>query len=138
MMANASMVAGLAFTNVSLGIVHSMAQTIGGFFPVAHGRLCAILMPYVIDWNSADARAKAVYDALAAKVDATDFATVVRDLNRRVGIPTLAEAIPDKDAYFANLQQMAEISLADGCTKTNPIIPTVPQFAELLEKAYLG
>lgn len=138
MMANASMVAGLAFTNVSLGIVHSMAQTIGGFFPVAHGRLCAILMPYVIDWNSADARAKVVYDALAAKVDATDFATVVRDLNRRVGIPTLAEAIPDKDAYFANLQQMAEISLADGCTKTNPIIPTVPQFAELLEKAYLG
>lgn len=138
MMANASMVAGLAFTNVSLGIVHSMAQTIGGFFPVAHGRLCAILMPYVIDWNSQDARAKAVYDALAEKADATDFAAVVRELNAKLGIPTLAEAVGDKDTYFANLDEMAAMSLADGCTKTNPIIPTVPQFAELLEKAYLG
>lgn len=137
-MANASMVAGLSFTNVSLGIVHSIAQTIGGFFPVAHGRLCAIIMPYVIDWNSADPRAKAVYDRLAAKVDATDLASVVRDLNARVGIGSLAEAIPDKDAFMANLQEMAEMSLADGCTKTNPIIPTVPQFAELIEKIYLG
>lgn len=138
MMANASMVAGLSFTNVSLGIVHSMAQTIGGFFPVAHGRLCAILMPYVIDWNSQDARAKSVYDGLAAKVDSTDFAGVVRDLNARVGISTLAEAIPDRDVYYAHLDEMAEMSLKDGCTKTNPIIPTVPQFAELLTQAYEG
>lgn len=137
-MSNASMLAGLSFTNVSLGIVHSIAQTIGGYFPVAHGRLCAIVMPYVIDWNSADPHAKAVYDRLAAKVDAVDFASVVRDLNARVGIGTLAEAIPDREAFFANLQEMAEMSLADGCTKTNPIIPTVPQFAELIEKIYLG
>ena len=138
MMANASMVAGLSFTNVSLGIVHSMAQTIGSFFPVAHGKLCAILMPYVIDWNSADPTAKAVYDRLAAKVDALDFAEVVRDLNGRLGIGTLAEAIGDREAYFANLDEMAEMSLKDGCTKTNPIIPTVPQFAELLTRAYEG
>lgn len=136
MMATASMVAGLAFTNVSLGIVHSMAQTIGGFFPVAHGRLCAILMPFVIDWNSQDARAKSVYDSLAAKVDARDYADVVRKLNTELGISTLAEAIPDEQDYFAHLDEMAQISLEDGCTKTNPIIPTVAQFAELLTKAY--
>ena len=95
-------------------------------------------MPYVIDWNSADPTAKAVYDRLAAKVDALDFAEVVRDLNGRLGIGTLAEAIGDREAYFANLDEMAEMSLKDGCTKTNPIIPTVPQFAELLTRAYEG
>ncbi|MGI6756086.1 MAG: iron-containing alcohol dehydrogenase [Atopobiaceae bacterium] len=136
MMANASMVAGLSFTNVSLGIVHSMAQTIGGFFPVAHGRLCAILMPLVIDWNSQDERARGVYARLATKAGADDLAQLVRDLNKQVGIPSLAEVIPDEAAYFANLDEMARLSLADGCTKTNPIIPTVEQFAELLTQAY--
>ena len=53
------------------------------------------------------------------------------------GIPNV-QPYPDKDAFMANLQEMAEMSLADGCTKTNPIIPTVPQFAELIEKIYLG
>ena len=46
-MVQASMVAGMAFTNVSLGIVHSMAHTIGGFFHVAHGLADAILLPYI-------------------------------------------------------------------------------------------
>lgn len=139
MMSNASMTAGLAFTNVSLGIVHSMAQTIGGFFPIAHGRICAILMPYVIDWNSQDAHAKDVYDALARDMGGSDLADIVRDLNAKLGIPAcVKDALPDEDAFMANLDEMAAVSLADGCTKTNPIIPTVPQFAELLKKSYLG
>ncbi|MDO5690619.1 MAG: iron-containing alcohol dehydrogenase, partial [Tissierellia bacterium] len=48
---NAAMVAGIAFTNVSLGIVHSMAHTIGGHFHVAHGLADAVILPYVIRFN---------------------------------------------------------------------------------------
>ena len=138
-MANASMVAGLAFTNVSLGIVHSIAQTIGGFFPISHGLIDAILLPYVIDYNSADPTAKAVYDSVAKDMGGTNMADIVRELNKKLGIPArVKDAIPDEAAFMANLDEMAKVSLADGCTKTNPIIPTVPQFAELIKKAYLG
>lgn len=139
MMANASMVAGLAFTNVSLGIDHSMAQTIAGYFPIAHGRICAILLPYTIEWNSQDSHAKQVYGELAAQVGATDLAQLVRDMNTLLGIPNrLADVFSDEESFMGVLDQMASDSLADGCTKTNPIIPTVPQFAELIRKAYQG
>ena len=139
MMANASMTAGLAFTNVSLGIDHSMAQTIAGFFPMAHGRICAILLPYTIEWNSQDLRAKQIYTDFGALIGTDNLAQYVRELNIAVGIPhCIREIVPDKDAFMAVLDDMARLSLADGCTKTNPIIPTVPQFAELIEKAYLG
>lgn len=140
MMCDASMTAGLAFTNVSLGIDHSMAQTIGGFFPIAHGRICAILLPYTIDWNSRSDYAKERYAKLAAEMGASyGLAQLVRDLNTRLGIPdTVKGAGIDEGAYMANLQEMAETSLHDGCTKTNPVIPTVSEFAELLKKAYYG
>lgn len=140
MMCDASMTAGLAFTNVSLGIDHSMAQTIGGFFPIAHGRICAILLPYTIDWNSRSDYAKERYSKLAAEVGASDgLAQLVRNLNTRLGIPnTVKGAGIDEGAYMANLQEMTETSLHDGCTKTNPAIPTVPEFADLLKKAYYG
>ena len=57
-MINASMIAGMAFTNVSLGIVHSMAHTVGSLFHVAHGLADAIILPYIIQFNSGDDRAK--------------------------------------------------------------------------------
>ena len=119
--------------------LHSIAQTIGGFFPISHGLIDAILLPYVIDYNSADPTAKAVYDSVAKDMGGTNMADIVRELNKKLGIPArVKDAIPDEAAFMANLDEMAKVSLADGCTKTNPIIPTVPQFAELIKKAYLG
>lgn len=139
MMGDASMTAGLAFTNVSLGIDHSMAQTIGGYFPIAHGRICAILLPYTIEWNSRDKWARGRYEGLAAKMGVDDLAQAVRDLNASLGIPsTVQDAGIDETTYRGSLRQMAEDSLRDGCTKTNPVIPTVHEFAEILERAYYG
>jgi len=136
-MINASMTAGLAFTNVSLGIVHSMAHTLGGFFHVSHGLGDAIILPYIIDFNSTDPKAKAVYDSLAANFGSTDLADTVRKLNKAIGIPAnLKDVVKDEAAYISKMNEMAACALADGCTKTNPIIPTTLQFVELFKKVY--
>lgn len=138
-MLNASMVAGLAFTNVSLGIVHSMAHTVGSLFHVSHGLADAIILPYIIRFNSGDARADGIYKKMAAAFGSQDMAQVVYQLNQKLHIPaTLKEVIPDQAAYDAHLEQMAQMALADGCTKTNPIIPTIPQLVELFKLVYQG
>ncbi|MCY1714782.1 iron-containing alcohol dehydrogenase [Caproiciproducens galactitolivorans] len=138
-MLNASMTAGLAFTNVSLGIVHSMAHTLGGFFHVSHGLGDAVVLPYIIDFNSGNPEAKAVYDRLAKDLGGKDLAEIVRNLNKKIGIPScVKEVVKDEAAYTSKLEEMAESAKADGCTKTNPIIPTIPQFVELFKKVYQG
>jgi len=48
------------------------------------------------------------------------------------------EAIKDEAAYASKIEEMAASAKADGCTKTNPIIPTIPQFVELFKKVYQG
>lgn len=139
MMLNASTIAGMAFTNVSLGIVHSMAHTIGSVFHVAHGLADAILLPYIIEFNSGAAYAAEKYADMAAKLGQKDMVTCIRTLNKKVGIPeTLSACIADEAAFMAKLDEMAECAMADGCTKTNPIIPTLEQLKELFVKAYHG
>ncbi len=139
MMIQASMVAGMAFTNVSLGIVHSMAHTIGGVFHVSHGLADAILLPYVIRYNSADERAKNVYGAFAEKAGVSELADAIEKLNETLNIPKcFREIIADEEAFMGKLDEMASLALADGCTKTNPVIPDVDGFKQLFIKAYKG
>ena len=139
-MLNASMIAGMAFTNVSLGIVHSMAHTIGGLFHVAHGLADAVLLPYIIRFNAKHSPiARERYAAMAHKLGVADLAQSVAALNAHLGIPeTFQTLIPDIDAYTAQVSAMAELALQDGCTKTNPIIPTLEQLRELFALAYTG
>ncbi|MBN1060066.1 iron-containing alcohol dehydrogenase [Clostridium botulinum] len=138
-MLNASMVAGMAFTNVSLGIVHSMAHTLGGYFKVAHGLADAILLPYIIEFNSNNKDVKAIYDNVAEKVGCKDLGQVIKELNEKLNVPKkLSEIITDEEKYNDLLDEMSKAALADGCTKTNPIVPTIEQFRELFIKAYKG
>ncbi len=136
-MLNASTTAGIAFTNVALGIVHSMAHTLGSIFMVPHGLANAVLLPYVMEFNCDEPYAKKAYDEMAQKVGASDMVKVVKDLNAKIGIPSkLSEIISDKEKFMSKLDEMGEMAKADGCTKTNPIIPTVEQIKELYIKAY--
>lgn len=138
-MLQASMAAGMAFTNVSLGIVHSMAHTLGGVFHISHGLADAILLPYVIRYNEADERAKKVYDTFAEKIGAENLYTAVEELNRTLHIPScLKEVIADEAVFTEKLDEMAALAKADGCTKTNPVISEVEEFKELFMKAYRG
>ena len=138
-MLNASMAAGLAFTNVSLGIVHSMAHTLGGFFHVPHGLGDAMLLPFVIRFNNQDERAAGIYRELARKAGGEDLADMIAKLNEQLHIPScFREMIEDEERYDSLLDVMAKTAMEDGCTKTNPVIPTFEQFVELFKKAYRG
>lgn len=138
-MLNASMIAGMAFTNVSLGIVHSMAHTVGSLFHVAHGLADAIILPYIIQYNSADLRAKELYESVAASFGSSDMAQVVRGLNAQLNIASdLSQVIKDADAYNEKIHEMAVMALADGCTKTNPIIPSVEEMEDLFRLVFNG
>lgn len=138
-MLNASMVAGLAFTNVSLGIVHSMAHTVGGFFGVPHGLADAVILPYIVEYNMQDEKAKARYEYLANKLGVDSLADAIADLNAALNVPkTLKEIIDNDQEYEEKLMEMAETAKKDGCTKTNPVIPEVEGFAELLKTVYYG
>lgn len=139
-MLNASMIAGMAFTNVSLGIVHSLAHTVGGKYHVAHGLADAVILPYVIRFNSQHSpRAAEIYARFAKKIGKSDLAAEIETLNRALGIPaTLGEIIGQEEAFRADIPEMARLALADGCTKTNPAIPDETQMCRLLELSYTG
>ena len=137
-MLSASMTAGLAFTNVSLGIVHSMAHTLGSYFKIPHGLGDAIILPYVIAFNSREVNAKQKYDALAQMIGAESLDQAVRNLNESVGIASCFKDMIDKDKYDAMLEDMTDMAMADGCTKTNPVVPTRAEQIELFKTIYKG
>ena len=137
-MLNASMTAGLAFTNVSLGIVHAMAHTLGSYFKIPHGLGDAIILPYVIAFNSRAAYAKKKYDALAKMIGAKSLETAVKRLNESVGIASCFKDMIDKEKYDALIEDMTDMAMADGCTKTNPIVPTRDEQIELFRQIYKG
>ncbi len=134
-MMNGSMVAGLAFTNVSLGITHSIAHTLGSYYRIQHGLADAIVLPYIIQFNSKDETARKKYEELGLCNGELDQA--ILELNKKIGIASsVGELILDKEEYMAKIPEMAKHALADGCTKTNPIIPTVDEMEELFRKIY--
>jgi len=137
-MLNASMTAGLAFTNVSLGIVHSMAHTLGSYFKIPHGMGDAIILPYVIEFNSRAAYAKEKYDELARMIGANSLGKAVKNLNESVGIASCFKDMIDQNKYDAVIGEMADMAMADGCTKTNPVMPTRDEHIGLFKKVYKG
>lgn len=156
-MHNASCIAGLAFTNASLGINHSMAHILGGKFHIPHGRANAILLPYVIEYN-ADlkttytkdyTRAAERYAEIARLLNLTRSCNVkegvrcliegIQNLIKSLGIPVkIKDAGVSSEEFNSIVKEMSEVALKDGCTPTNPRIPTVNELKELFIKSYNG
>ncbi|QUH29267.1 iron-containing alcohol dehydrogenase [Vallitalea guaymasensis] len=135
----ASCLAGMAFTNVSLGIVHSIAHTVGGLFGIPHGLADAIILPYVIEFNMSDKTAEQRYKKLAGKINKDSLLEAVKEINEKLDIPTsLKEVINDDKSFNEQLEEIAKLAIADGCTKTNPIVPNVDEMKALILKIYNG
>lgn len=138
-MHNASALAGMAFTNASLGLVHSLAHKIGGEFGVTHGLANAILLPYVIEFNRQYTNK---YELAERILGVNDLAQTVRELNKSLNIPSCFKQCDEVDfseeKFTAVVARMSENAFADPCTLTNPGTPTVDDVRELYRKSYYG
>lgn len=155
-MHNASCLAGIAFNQASLGINHSTAHVIGAKFNVPHGRANAIMLPYVVEFNSdiqgfsqkefSVAARKYAYMAkkLGLSVSNTrqGVKSLIKEIRRMIsdlGMPlSLEKAKVDRDEFQGLLGEMAQIAINDRCTSTNPKQPTVAQLENIFDQAFKG
>lgn len=138
----ASMVAGLAFTNTFVGIVHAIAHSMGGVAGVPHGLANSLILPYGMEFNidfCADKYALAAYSMGVApggdeRADAEAAIAKVRDLIGKIGLPVkLSEAGVAED----QLDEIAMTTMGDGALFTNPRFPEdYTEVLELLKKAF--
>ncbi len=125
-MAVAQYIAGMAFSNVGLGLVHGMAHPMGSLFDVPHGVANALLLPTIMEWNApacldkypAIAEAMGVDTKGMTKEEAAKAACdAVRDLAVRVGIP---QHLSDLGITEKDIDALADQAIADVCTPGNP------------------
>ena len=153
----ASTLAGMAFNTASLGINHSLAHAAGAKFHVPHGRLNSILMPHVIQYNAGiefnnrnrQATDKTVasrsqdiakllgYSASSPVSGVRQLVEAIKKLQRKLEMPTsLREYGVKADAFAQYKVEISEAALHDGCTPTNPRVPTAEELLKVLEKAF--
>lgn len=150
-MHNASCLAGLAFNNAGLGLVHSLAHAIGGKLHIPHGKINAIILPYVIRFNS-EVRTLSYlsqpnevvsrYQKLAKiiGINASNpilginkLVDYIFELNKKVGIPlTIKELGKDTELLKSLEEEIYAAVMKDICTKTNPKEVTKADVHELL------
>ena len=125
-MAVAQYIAGMAFSNVGLGVVHGMAHPLGAIFDIPHGVANALLLPTVMEFNMPAAidkyvqiaKAMNVYSAGMSNEEAAEAAVeAVRQLSVRVGIP---QHLAELGIKAEDLDKLATAAAADVCTPGNP------------------
>lgn len=136
-MALGQYVAGMGFSNVGLGIVHSMAHALGAVYDTPHGVANAILLPTIMEYNADTTGEKYKDIAKAMGVEEVENMSqeeyrkaaveAVRKLSKDVGIPAdLKEIVKAEDIDF-----LAESAIADACTPGNPKVPTLEDIKAL-------
>ncbi len=138
--------AGMAFSNAILGIVHSMAHKTGKIFSVPHGCANAIYLPIAIEFNAEIASDKYADVAKRLGLKGSDnkelvvsLIQFVKDLNASMNIPTsLKEFGLDEQVFLDNLESISLNAVNDPCTGTNPREITPNQMKELFIKSYYG
>ncbi len=138
-MALGEYIAGMGFSNVGLGIAHSMAHTLGAVYDTPHGVACAMMLPIVMEYNADCTGEKYREIARAMGVKGVDDMSVeeyrkaaidaVAQLSVDVGIPTKFEAIKEDDLDF-----LAESAHADACAPGNPKDASVEDLKALFRK----
>ncbi|WP_439183454.1 iron-containing alcohol dehydrogenase [Carboxylicivirga taeanensis] len=138
-MHDASCMAGMAFTNVWLGIVHAMSHQIGGTFGIPHGCANAILMPNVTRFN---AKVTDKYNDLAelfGKSNAEEFAQEIEKLRASVGVVgSIKEYGVSPEEWNAKLDTLTANALKDPCTLFNPRKPEFDEIKAIYQACYEG
>ena len=132
-----AMVAGLSFTNASLGLVHAISHSLGGLFKIPHGSCNSILLPHVIRFNQANPEAKAKYEKIEQTLG-RDLITALNELSDTIGMPKGLKDLVSLERLNENMEELIDLSLKDGSLKTNPIQPTRDQVRAVVLSAYEG
>jgi acetaldehyde dehydrogenase/alcohol dehydrogenase len=159
-MHNAGSIAGMAFGNAFLGIVHAMAHTIGGTFHLVHGRTNATLLPHVIRYNGSVPTklnswpkyeryvAPERFQQIAAMLGlpagtpaegVESYAVAVEKLRAEVGIPPsfAAQGVDEVD-FIPRLDELAMGAFRDQCAPANPRMPMLADMKDLMAAAFYG
>ena len=137
-MALAQYVTAMAYSNVGLGIAHSMAHTLGAVYDTPHGVACAMMLPIVMEFNQdyTGEKFKAIAEAFDVDTTGMDQAAyrkaaidAVRQLSVDVGIPTKLEKLREEDLPF-----LCESAAADACAPGNPREATLADYEEMFRK----
>lgn len=159
-MHNASTIAGMAFTNAFLGVNHAMAHKLGGEFNIPHGRANAVLLPYVIKYNSrvpAKFTSWPKYEYYQAHLKYRNIArylglpaatpeegveslvAAVKNLMAELEIPdTIAGCNVDEKVFMDKVPLLAEKAFEDQTVSSNPRMPLIAELQELYRRAYYG
>ncbi|MET7426311.1 bifunctional acetaldehyde-CoA/alcohol dehydrogenase [Dactylosporangium sp. NPDC005555] len=159
-MHNAGSIAGMAFGNAFLGMVHALAHTLGATFHIAHGRTNAILLPHVIRHNGtvpvkltawpkyeryvAPERFQQIAQALGLPARTPEegvesYAAAVERLRAEVGIEGSFQAVGvDEQTFLDALPQQAMNAYLDQCAPANPRMPMLEDLREIMRTAYYG
>ena len=142
----AQCLAGMAFSNALLGIVHSLAHKTGAEFHITHGRCNAILLPFVIQYNSKVCADRFADIARMLKLSGNTDAELtvalvnkVKELNTKLGIKqTYKDNGVTEDHFKQKADDIAKNAVADPCTGSNPRETDVANMKKVLEAAYYG
>jgi alcohol dehydrogenase len=137
----ASLYAGLAFSNASLGCVHAMAHSLGGYLDLPHGECNAILLPHVVGFNYSAAKSK--YSILAKTMNAnfsgntsvkhgSEFVDFLNEFRSNLGIgATLSQRGVSTDI----ISILSQKAIKDPCNATNPRLPKKRDLATIFQEA---
>jgi alcohol dehydrogenase class IV len=141
----AATLAGIAFSNASVALVHGMSRPIGAFFHVPHGLSNAMLLPAVTAFsiNSAVQRyaecARAMQIARSSDSDQASASKLVKALYQRnleLEVPTPSKYGISQESYFKVIPTMAAQALASGSPQNNPRVPTIAEIEQLYEEVW--
>ena len=160
MMHNAACIAGIAFSNASVGVNHALAHAFGARFSVPHGRANGLMLPHVIAYNAAvptkfmpspNVRAYVAHKKYALIADLLglgghsieekvhNLVVAVEQLLDRVGIPrSIAEVGISPEAFAQAMPDLIKAAFDDPSWRSNPRMPLVSELEELLASAYRG
>ncbi|MEE1899449.1 iron-containing alcohol dehydrogenase [Flavobacterium rakeshii] len=138
-MHDASFMAGLAFNNAWLGIVHSLSHQVGALYGIPHGCANAIFLPNVIRFNAAATNKYPLIAKAIGLETAEELAQAIEGLRKNVNnISSISEFGITRENWEKNLDYIANNALIDPCTGFNPRVPSVEDLKEIYNACYEG
>lgn len=135
---NYQAMAGIGFANVGLGMVHGIAHSFGAAYNMAHGLTNAIILPYVLRYNSRDAVVREKLAELSYRCHCNDIITEIEKMREKLGIPaSFREAGITEEMYREKYDLLLEHAML-GATNVNPVKMTIEEMKKMLNVVYTG